>query len=153
MIGHIVITFTHEIGEFIPSLSNPQAGCLDMPPRGRPRRHQDDRARWRAYAARRRGQQENRPTLTDSVPYFLFYDPRAIPEPRPADEPAGTFLDNVHEALDATLLPRETDLLSITSALEPAAELVFGDEDVPGLDDEQPNTDGLLSGARIILPC
>lgn len=114
--------------------------------RGRPRRHQDDRARWRAYAARHRGQQDSRHTLTDTIPYFLFYDPRAIPETRPADESAGTILDNVHEALDATLLPRETDLLSIPSALEPAVEPVLGDENVPGLDDEQPNTDGLLSG-------
>lgn len=119
-----------------------------MLPRGRPRRHQDDRARWRAYAARRRGEQDSRPTLTDTIPYFLFYDPRAIPETLPADEPAGTILDTVHEALDATLFPRETDLLSIPSALEPAAEPVLGDDHVPGSDDEQPNTDGLLSGVR-----
>lgn len=130
-----------------------QIGCVDMFPRGRPRRHQDDRARWRAYAARRHGQQENRPILTDRFPYFLYYDPRAIPETRPADEPAGTILDNVHEALDATLLPRETDLLSIPSALEPAEEPVLGDEMVPGLDDEQQGTDGLLSGIRVIPRC
>lgn len=121
-----------------------------MLPRGRPRLHQDDHSRWRTHAAHRRGQQATGSTLADPFPYFLFYDARAIPEAPLADRPAGTILDNVHDALDAISLPRETDIHSITSPFEQTADPVVEDENIPGFDDELPDNNGLLSSVRCI---
>ncbi|KAJ5117447.1 hypothetical protein N7448_011079 [Penicillium atrosanguineum] len=116
-----------------------------MLPRGRPRLHKDDHSRWRTHAAHRRGQQATGSVSADPFPYFLFYDPRAIPKAPLADSPAATVLDSVHDALDAISLPRETDILSITSPVQETADPVVEDENIPGFDDELPDNNSLLS--------
>lgn len=117
-----------------------------MFPRGRPRRHPDDHSRWRAHAARRRGQQANGSTLAGAPPYFLFYDPRTIPQADVGERPAESILDHVHVALDARSLPREADVnQDISSALEQTADPVAEDGHfLPSVDDELPNINGLF---------
>ncbi|KAJ5296216.1 uncharacterized protein N7443_007109 [Penicillium atrosanguineum] len=108
-----------------------------MAPRGRPRRFPDDHTRWRTHATRRRGQQPDESILADTYPFFLFCDPRAIPDVLSIDIPRETILDTVHEALDALSPPRETDIYPLTSPFEQTADLVGRDEPSPPFDPEQ----------------
>jgi hypothetical protein len=79
---------------------------------------------------RRRGQQPNDRSLQEvpnTVPTFLFYDPRTLPDPGPADRSAWMVLDDIQEALGAIPLPRETARGSPSPSVEQMADLVADD--------------------------